>query len=148
MQNVSEKCDTTVVYPDQKRNSFKKLLLEANHSSNGKEWDNLDKVPTNKMYISNRPMYKDTLISSSPRAKSSKDQTKRARANGSNTNEGSQKTKVSEENDSSSYNIVVELPAIDDTTSSSTMGNKTFEPSSSDGESFNATEYKGERTYF
>ena len=113
----------------------------------------LSKGHDNKRYMCNRtvasssnPVGKESVSSSSSSATSSTDQTKQARPNGTKTNGSYQKAEVLEEGRLSKSDNAVTSATLD--TVSPTVVNKTFKTSSSDGGSFNATEYKGERTYF
>ena len=114
----------------------------------------LGKIHNNQGYTYNRtgsssyiPVGKEIVSSSSSSVTSSTDQTKQVRPNDTKTNGSNQKAEVLEEGSSSKSDNAVTRKPIDRV--SPTAGNKTFKTSSSDDEgSFNATEYKGERTYF
>ena len=135
-------------YPEQKRHSF----LEANASSGYNELGSKSKCQNNKERNSNKPLssicspvQRDSGRSSSSSPVSSSIGP-RKKVHDTKTDTCYKRVEAVKEHGASKFDNVAKDTSLDNALS--TIDIKTFKTSSSDSESFNATEYKGERTYF
>jgi hypothetical protein len=147
VENTSVDRSQIVKYSEQKRHS----CLEPNSSSSYNELGSKIRFQNNKGRNSNKtisamcsPVQRNSgRSSSSSPVSSSNDPSKKV--HDTKTTYYKRVEAVNEHGTSKSDNVV---KGTSSDNAPSTIDKKTFKTSSSDSESFNATEYKGERTYF